>query len=147
MIKRYLKWRASLNSEQVLSLTAYILGIFWGISMMVFPSRVISEELLVPHVFIYLWSSLTPIGAIIAIRGAIRKDNLVVELLGLQILSLGPITYAITMFVYVFISIFTGQQITTLSPGILGAIAFVLLRKRAARLKLRVNEVKEVGEE
>lgn len=146
MINRFNKWRVSLDSEQVLSLTAYILGILWGISMMVFPSRVIAEELLVPHIFIYLWSSLTAIGALIAIRGSVRKDNLVLELLGLQILSLGPITYAMTMFVYVFISIYTDQSITTLSPGILGAMAFVLLRKRAARLKLRVHELKKVDE-
>lgn len=146
MIKRFNKWRVSLESEQVLSLTAYVLGILWGISMVVFPSRIISEELLIPHIFIYLWSSLTVLGAIIAIRGSVRKDNLVVELLGLQILSMGPAVYAATMFVYVFISIFAGLQVVTLAPGILGAITFVLLRKRAARLKLRVDELKKVEE-
>ncbi len=146
MFARFKHWRASVETEHVLSLTAYVLGILWGLSIIIFPSRGISELLSIPYVFAYLWASAAIVGGFIAITGSLRKDNLLRELLGLQILSLAPAIYGVAMLILSIIQMITAQQVTTFSVSIMSFIAFVLLRKRAARLKLRVIEVKQTDE-
>jgi Ketopantoate reductase len=138
-------WRAALESEQALSITAYTLGVLWGLSIIIFPSRVLSESLLIPYGFAYLWASAAIIGGITATWGSVRNDNLLVELLGLQILLVGPAVYGASTTVLTIIQLFNDQQVTAFSVSLLSWMCFVLLRKRAVRLRKSVYEVKLGG--
>lgn len=137
------RWK-TLPAEVKDYLFVYVWGILWFVAYLAFSPA--STFLLLDRPIIALWCIAATVGAVIAIMGLFRRDYLLLERMGVTIMMVGPILYAVTQtFLIIFYTV--NPELSASSPLdrvhliFLGLWPLVFLIKRLRVLSRRVGVV------
>ncbi len=99
-------------------------------------------------VLVALWAGVTVLGAVLAVAGLLRRDNLLLERFGVNLLMVGPLAYAVTQLgLLVFSAIvpeFTDDAFARVHLVFFALWPYLFLNKRRRQLKNRVRLVKKI---
>ncbi|UDL15893.1 hypothetical protein QEH42_gp102 [Microbacterium phage Pumpernickel] len=125
----------------------YLWGVLWPtVYLFITPA---ATFYIVNFVFVLLWTGVTIVGGITAMRGLLTRDNLLLERFGVTLLMIGPISFAITQFGTMIYKIVVDDPLIGSPWGHVHLIFFALwpflfLNKRRRQLKSRVELAKQV---
>lgn len=123
----------------------YSWGAIWAIVyLMVTPT---TTTTVFNSTLVLLWCSVTVIGAILGIVGLVQRDNLVVERLGVNLLMIGPLAYALTQLGLAVFGVVVpsfSDPINRIHLIFYALWPYLFLNKRRRQLKTRVKLVKKI---
>jgi hypothetical protein len=95
---------------------------------------------------VWLWTTVTVIGAALGIYGLVTRDNLLVERFGVHLLMIGPIAYSLTQLGLSIAATIVdlGDPIARVHLVFFALWPYLFLNKRRRQLKARVKLVKKI---
>lgn len=136
-------WRSS-PPEQKDYLFIYSWGALWALVYLFVPPAatltVLSTSLVI------LWTGVTILGGALGFYGLVNKDNLLIERLGVSLLMIGPLAFAITQLGLMVFGLLTGigDPLSRLHLIFFSLWPYLFLNKRRRQLKARVKLVKQI---
>lgn len=136
----FTKWR-SLPSEHKDYVFIYVWGFLWAVSYLIFTPT--TTFTLVTQTIIWLWTITAMIGSGLALTGLLNGNNLLVERLGVTLLLIAPLAFALTQLSLVLYALIDSHE-APFDPTqrmhliFLGFWPFLFLNKRRRQLKNRV---------
>ena len=146
MVNKLRAWK-KLPSEQKDYFFIYITGALWAVTY--FFLTPVATLGVVDRAVLGLWLGSAVVGAVLAVLGLVRQDNLLVERLGVNILMVTPLIYAALQFAITISILVTHPEGDATTPWysrvaliVMALWLFLFLNKRRRQLKRRVQEVK-----
>jgi hypothetical protein len=145
-MKSFIRVWKSLIPEHKDYFFIYLTAVLWAIAFAIFtpPS---AQLIVLDRIFIVLWLGSAILGAVLALSGLLRKDNLLLERLGVTILSATPLIYS-SLQLSIMISMAymhampAAEWTSRIGLVVMGIWLFLFLNKRRRQLKFRVEELK-----
>jgi len=119
----------------------YSVSFLWALSYAVFTPAASVDVL--TYSGIIVWTGLTMIAAVVGIAGILKRSNLILERLGVTILMITPLTYAVLQLGIIIYEIRSPEPDTPLmriSVILIGLWLFIPLNYRRRELANRVKE-------
>ena len=137
-------WETS-PPEQKDYLFIYSWGALWALVYLIAtPTSTVS---VISITLVVFWTLVTAVGGVLGCLGLIRRDNLVVERFGVNLLMVGPLAYALTQLGLALFGIVTpvvSDPFARIHLIFFALWPYLFLNKRRRQLKNRVNLVKKI---
>lgn len=131
--------------EQKDYLFIYIWGAIWALVYLI--ATPTSTLTVLSATLVVLWTLVTIVGSILGSVGLVKRDNLVVERFGVNLLMVGPLAYALTQLglaMFGLVAPFPGDPFARIHLIFFALWPYLFLNKRRRQLKNRVNLVKKI---
>lgn len=129
----------------------YLWGGIWAVLNLIQPRLIGGDQIDAFGIYAgRFWALITIIGAVLAVLGLVRKDNLLLERAGVNLLMVGPVAYSAVMFgelIFRFVDPTVeevGSSWRVLTVAVFALWPFLFLNKRRRQLKSRVKLVSEI---
>jgi len=124
----------------------YVTVLLWALAYYFFTPP-ITQLLVIDRFVLSLWLGATIFSSVVAMWGLLSRNNLLVERLGVTVLSITPLIYAALQVALIFyLAVFSGEDADSWQTRIylvfLGIWGFIFLNKRRRQLSRRVHEIK-----
>lgn len=137
-------WETS-PPEQKDYLFVYSWGALWALVYLIAtPTSTVS---VISITIVAFWTLVTMVGGVLGGLGLIRRDNLVVERFGVNLLMVGPLAYALTQLglaLFGVVTPVTSDPFARIHLIFFALWPYLFLNKRRRQLKNRVNLVKKI---
>lgn len=137
-------WETS-PPEQKDYLFIYSWGALWALVYLIAtPTSTVS---VISITLVTFWTLVTMVGGVLGCLGLIRRDNLVVERFGVNLLMVGPLAYALTQLglaLFGIVTPITSDPFARIHLIFFALWPYLFLNKRRRQLKNRVNLVKKI---
>ncbi|UVG35139.1 membrane protein [Microbacterium phage Cece] len=122
----------------------YAWGAIWALVYLIFPPA--STLTVFSTSLVYLWCVVTMIGGGLGVYGLFTRNNLLYERLGVTLLMLGPIAFALTQLGLALFGIVAvlGDPLARIHLIFFALWPLLFLNKRRRQLKARTNLVKKI---
>jgi len=129
----------------------YVTVLLWALAYYFFTPTV-TQLLIVDRFVLTLWLGVTIFSSVVAVSGLLTGNNLLMERLGVTVLSITPLIYAALQVSLIFyLAIFSTEGVDSWQTRIylvfLGIWGFIFLNKRRRQLSRRVHEIKLLQKE
>lgn len=131
--------------EQKDYLFIYIWGAIWAlVYLIVTPTSTLT---VLNASLVVFWTVVTAVGGILGSIGLVKRDNLVVERFGVNLLMVGPLAYAMTQLglaMFGLMAPLPGDPLARIHLIFFALWPYLFLNKRRRQLKTRVKLVKRI---
>lgn len=136
-------WKTS-PPEQKDYLFIYAWGVIWALVYLV--ATPVATLNVFGTVLVVLWTATTAVGGILSIVGLVKRDNLIVERFGINLLTIGPLAYALTQLGLLLFAATTGigDPYARIHLVFFALWPYLFLNKRRRQIKARVRLVKKL---
>lgn len=137
-------WKNS-PPEQKDYLFIYSWGAIWALVYLIATPTTTTSIL--NFALVALWAGVTIVGGALGVTGLVKRDNLVIERFGVNLLMIGPLAYAITQLGLALVGIVLpdfSDPINRIHLIFFALWPYLFLNTRRRQLKNRVNLVKRI---
>jgi len=144
-VSLFRRWKA-LPGEHKHYVLIYTTVVLWCIAYFIFFPE--SMVLFADRIYFLFWMIPVVVGAVVAIKGMLSHDNLLLERLGVSLVMIAPIAYALLqagVAVGLFVTPSPGEDVTGRIPLIILAFwLFLTLRNRSRELNEQLDSAKNL---
>lgn len=141
-MKALIKFWKSITPEHRDYVFVYLSALAWAVSYLIYTPAATSG--IVDSIILFLWLGVAALGAVLALLGIIKKDNLLTEKLGVTFLMTVPMIYVLLQVSIIIYYIIVPEDAVTpwearLNLIFLGLWLFFFLNKRRRQLARQVR--------